>query len=60
MVKPGQELMLITIDGIVIRIDMEEISCISRNTQGVKLMKTGVEDQVVALASVEKKADSDD
>lgn len=60
VVKPGQELMLITIDGIVIRIDMEEISCISRNTQGVKLMKTGVEDQVVALASVEKKADSDD
>lgn len=60
VVKPGQELMLITIDGIVIRIDMEEISCISRNTQGVKLMKTGVEDQVVALASVEKKADGDD
>lgn len=59
VVRPGQELMLITSEGIVIRIDIDEISVISRNTQGVKLMKTGNKDKVVALASVEKKADSD-
>lgn len=59
VVRPGQELMLITSEGIVIRIDVDEISVISRNTQGVKLMKTGNNDKVVALASVEKKADSD-
>ena len=59
VVRPGQELMLITSEGIVIRIDVDEISVISRNTQGVKLMKTGDNDKVVALASVEKKADSD-
>lgn len=59
VVRPGQELMLITSEGIVIRIDVDEISVISRNTQGVKLMKTGNKDKVVALASVEKKADSD-
>nr|WP_092074492.1 DNA gyrase subunit A [Dendrosporobacter quercicolus]NSL49119.1 DNA gyrase subunit A [Dendrosporobacter quercicolus DSM 1736]SDM98812.1 DNA gyrase subunit A [Dendrosporobacter quercicolus] len=59
VVRPGQELMLITSEGIVIRTDVDEISVISRNTQGVKLMKTGNKDKVVALASVEKKADSD-
>ncbi|HWR40265.1 MAG TPA: DNA gyrase subunit A [Patescibacteria group bacterium] len=59
VVKPGQELMLITSDGIVIRMDIDDISVISRNTQGVKLMKTGENDQVVALAAVEKKAESE-
>jgi DNA gyrase subunit A len=59
VVKPGQELMLITSDGIVIRMDIDDISVISRNTQGVKLMKTGRNDQVVALAAVEKKAETE-
>ena len=59
IVRPGQELMLISSDGIVIRIDIDDISIISRNTQGVKLMKTGNNDKVVALAAVEKKSDTD-
>ena len=59
IVSPGQELMLISSDGIVIRIDIDDISIISRNTQGVKLMKTGAKDKVVALAAVEKKTDTD-
>jgi len=59
IVQPGQELMLISSDGIVIRIDIDEISVISRNTQGVKLMRTGEKDKVVALAAVEKKTDTD-
>ncbi|WP_378956939.1 DNA gyrase subunit A [Pelosinus sp. sgz500959] len=59
VVRPGQELMLISSDGIVIRIDIDDISVISRNTQGVKLMKTGDKDKVVALAAVEKKSDTD-
>ena len=58
-VKPGQELMMITSDGIVIRIEIDGISLISRNTQGVTLMRTGAEDKVVALAMVEKKTDND-
>ncbi|MCX7780326.1 MAG: DNA gyrase subunit A [Negativicutes bacterium] len=58
-VKPGQELMLISSDGIVIRIEVNEVSVISRNTQGVKLMRTGENDKVVAVALVEKKAEND-
>lgn len=59
LAKPGQELMLISIDGIVIRIEINEISVISRNTQGVKVMRTGKQDKVVAMALVEKKANDD-
>lgn len=59
VVRPGQELILISTEGIVIRIDIDAISVISRNTQGVTLMKTGINDKVASLAAVEKKADSD-
>lgn len=59
VVRPGQELMLISSDGIIIRIDIEEVSVIGRNTQGVKLMRIGENDKVVALAAVEKKADNE-
>lgn len=59
VVKPGQELMLISIDGIIIRMEVDEISVVGRNTQGVRLMKIGENDKVVALAAVEKKADTE-
>jgi DNA gyrase subunit A len=59
IVRPEQELMLITSEGIVIRTDIDEISVFSRNAQGVKIMRTGQEDKVVALAVVEKKSDSE-
>ena len=59
IVRPGQELMMITSEGIVIRIDIDGISVISRNTQGVTLMRTSEADKVVALATVEKKTDND-
>ncbi|WP_093795071.1 DNA gyrase subunit A [Sporomusa acidovorans] len=59
VVKPGQELMLITSDGIVIRMEIDTISVTSRSTQGVKVMRTEENDQVVALAVVEKKANND-
>jgi len=59
VVNPGQELMLITIDGIIIRMEMDTIPVTSRSTQGVKVMRTDKDDQVVALAVVEKKANND-
>ena len=58
MVRPGQELILITTEGIVIRMDIDEIPVMSRNTQGVILMKTNPNDRVVAAAAIEKKADN--
>ena len=59
VVRPGQELVLITGEGIVIRIEVEEIPIFQRNSQGVRLMKIGENDKLVALAAVERKADTD-
>jgi DNA gyrase subunit A len=59
VVKPGQELMLISGDGIIIRMEVDEISVVGRNTQGVRLMRIGENDKVVALAAVEKKTDNE-
>ncbi len=57
VVRPGQELMLITTEGIVIRTNIDEISVISRNTQGVMLMKTDAKDKVASLATMEQKTE---
>lgn len=57
VVLPDQELMLITTEGLVIRTNVSDISVISRNTQGVKIMKTREEDKVAALATVTLKSE---
>ena len=55
VVHPGQELMLITSEGIVIRTNVDDISTISRNTQGVKLMDIAENDQVASMATMDQK-----
>ncbi|MBQ1875890.1 MAG: DNA gyrase subunit A [Selenomonas sp.] len=57
VVHPGQELMLITTGGIVIRTNVDDISTISRNTQGVKLMDIAEDDQVASMATMDQKND---
>jgi len=46
------ELMLINSDGVAIRISIAEISETSRNTMGVKLMKTSETTKVVSMAKI--------
>jgi DNA gyrase subunit A len=58
VVRPDQELMLITTEGIVIRTNVDQISVISRNTQGVMLMKTDTNDKVASMATMDQKSDS--
>ena len=48
-------MILISAGGVVIRMNVDDISVISRNTQGVTLMKTGADDKVVSLELVKKK-----
>ena len=55
VVHPDQELMLITAGGIVIRTNISDISVISRNTQGVKLMDTADGDVVASMAVLDQK-----
>ena len=52
IVMPGHELMLISQDGVVIRVNAEDISRLGRSTQGVKVMNVAEADRVVALARV--------
>jgi DNA gyrase subunit A len=46
--------MIITKNGIIIRVDVNKISTIGRNTQGVKLIALENGDQVIDLALCEK------
>ena len=52
IVMPGQELMLISEEGVVIRVRAEDISQLGRSTQGVKVMNVGDSDRVSAIARV--------
>jgi len=52
VVKEGEEVMIISKEGIIIRLKIDEISSMSRTTQGVLIMRVGEEDAVVALARV--------
>lgn len=52
VVKDADELMLINSDGIIIRLNVADISTTSRNTMGVTLMKTGEDVNIVAMAKI--------
>ncbi len=48
------DVMLITRNGIIIRVDVNKISTIGRNTQGVKLISLDEEDHVIDLTLCDK------
>ena len=52
IVQPQHELMLISHEGVVIRVKANDISQLGRSTQGVKVMNVGKADTVVAIARV--------
>ena len=60
VVHPEQDLLLINNDGIIIRMDVEQIRVIGRNTQGVALMRMVDNQRIAALAIVEKSTDEAD
>jgi DNA gyrase subunit A len=57
VVTEEDDIMLISSDGTIIRLDVREISSISRNTQGVMLMRLEEDDSVVSVARVDKNGD---
>ncbi len=52
IVSPAYELMLISEEGVVIRVKAEDISRLGRSTQGVKVMNVSETDHVSAIARV--------
>jgi len=58
MVVDGtEELMLISMDGTLIRMKVADISTISRDTQGVRLMRVGEDTEVVSVAVLQGEED---
>jgi DNA gyrase subunit A len=52
MIRPDQELMLVSSDGVVIRTSVDTISLLGRVTQGVTVMRVGEGDHVAAIAAI--------
>lgn len=60
MVDGSEEIMLINDAGVVIRMDVAEISLIGRTTQGVRLMRVGEDTKVVSVAKFVETEDDDE
>jgi len=52
IVKENDEIMLINTSGIIIRININEISELGRTTQGVKVMRVKESDSIVSIAKI--------
>lgn len=52
IVKDNDEIMLINLSGVIIRMSVSEISVMGRSTQGVKLMKVPENESVVSIAKI--------
>ena len=57
VVRDGQELMLISSNGIIIRTGLDKISVIGRASQGVIIMKTAEDDKVASMAILTQRAE---
>lgn len=53
-VVDGQEIMLISDQGTLVRTRVDEVSTVGRNTQGVRLIRTAEAERVVALQRIEE------
>ncbi|WP_108651529.1 DNA gyrase subunit A [Dongshaea marina] len=54
------EIMLITNGGTLVRTRVHEVSVIGRNTAGVRLIRTGDDEQVVGLQRIDEPSDEED
>jgi len=60
LVRPGDEIMIISRDGIIIRINVDDISEQGRYAQGVRVIKLGEGDYVVDMAKVLSKDEEEE
>lgn len=60
VVREGNEIMILSVDGIMIRMKVAEISRLGRNTQGVTLMRLDNDDRVIGVADIVGKEEEDD
>jgi len=58
-VQESDEVMIISQDGILIRLPIHDVSTIGRNTQGVRLINLGEGDRVIDVARVDEGEDEE-
>jgi DNA gyrase subunit A len=58
-VVAGQEIMLISSTGTLVRTPVDEISVLGRNTQGVRLIRLEEEEKVVAIERLAEKEEGE-
>ncbi len=56
--QPGDELMISTDQGTMIRLAVEQLRVLGRNTQGVKLINVGEGERVVSVARIAKEVEA--
>ena len=59
LVHPDDDLILISSDGIVIRIDSESVNAASRTSRGVNVMRTSEGEKVVSVTAVKREEESE-
>lgn len=59
-VQPGEDVMIMTQQGMVTRMSVDEIRVVGRNTQGVRLVNLQEGDRVVTVAKVAREESVDD
>ncbi|WP_250462697.1 DNA gyrase subunit A [Microbulbifer litoralis] len=59
-VLPGEEIMLISDQGTLVRTRVDEVSILSRNTQGVRVIRLKEGEHLVGLARIEETEDEDE
>ncbi len=60
VVSDENDVMLISTDGVIIRLEVRHISKMGRNTQGVTLMRVGQDTNLVSVAKVAQGAEEED
>jgi DNA gyrase subunit A len=58
-VRDGDDIMLITVQGMVNRTHVDEIRVVGRNTQGVRIMGLNEGDKIASIAKIAKEEDAE-
>ena len=60
IVNDNDDVMFITKNGVMIRVNVNDISAVGRNTKGVRIMKLDDNDKVISLSKIIKEEDVKD
>ena len=59
MVDGSEDILLISDDGTIIRMAVEDVNCYGRTTQGVRVMRLSEGSRVISLAKADKEEDEE-